>query len=289
MLAMPLADFTEPAANFLSHLLQSLFFIAGAWMTIESTDVVGDVVRGYFRIDVDDNLEERKIITQLHYVKRLVAVVATILALALILLQFEQVREIGTGLLASAGVAGIIIGFAAQKTLSNLLAGFLIAFTQPIRIDDVVVVEGEWGRIEEITLTYVVVRIWDERRLVLPLQYFIEKPFQNWTRTSADILAYVFLYTDYRLPVDPLRTELGRILRSTDLWDGRVNVLQVTDADRSTIEVRALMSASNSSRAWDLRCLVREQLVVFIQENYPECLPRTRVELPTGKAEDILN
>ncbi|RYZ24858.1 MAG: mechanosensitive ion channel, partial [Chitinophagaceae bacterium] len=181
--------------------------------------------------------------------------------------------------LTGVGIGGIIIGFAAQKSLGNLLAGFQIAFTQPIRIDDVLIVEGEWGKVEEITLTYVVVNIWDQRRLILPITYFIEKPFQNWTRVSAELLGTVFLYLDYTIPIEPLRQEMTRLLSSNPLWDKRVNVVQVTDSTKdSSIEVRFLMSASNSSRAFDLRCNIREAMIAFIQTNYPESLPKKRLE-----------
>ncbi len=176
-------------------------------------------------------------------------------------------------------MGGIIIGFAAQRSLGNLLAGFQIAFTQPIRLDDAVLVEGEFGNIEEITLTYVVVRIWDERRLVLPINYFIEKPFQNWTRKTSELLGVVMLYTDYTIPVESLRLELTRLLQSSSLWDGKVNGIQVTDATSTTIQLRALMSARNSGEAFDLRCYVRENLIRYIKENYPESLPKTRAEI----------
>jgi len=159
------------------------------------------------------------------------------------------------------------------------LAGFQIAFTQPIRIDDVLVVEGEWGKVEEITLTYVVIHIWDERRLILPINYFIEKPFQNWTRISSEILGTVFIYADYSLPIDSLRTEFDRLLALTTLWDKKVKVIQVTDAKTNVVEIRALMSASNSSDAFDLRCYIRENLIHFIQEKYPESLPKVRATL----------
>jgi small-conductance mechanosensitive channel len=252
----------------------------GSWLIIEFTDVIADLVLDRFKLTEQNNLSERKIITQFSYIKKVVSAVVVVVAIAFILLQFDTVRELGTGLLTSAGVAGIIIGLAAQKSIANLLAGFQLAFTQPIRIDDVVIVENEWGKIEEITLTYVIVRIWDQRRLVVPLNYFNEKPFQNWTRTNSELLAYVFLYTDYRLPVQALRQELDRLLEDEPLWDERVKVIQVTDADRSTMELRVLMSARNAPEAFDLRCKIREQLISFIQEQYPESLPRTRVELP---------
>jgi len=178
------------------------------------------------------------------------------------------------------------VGFAAQRSISNLLAGFQLAFTQPIRLDDVLVVEGEWGRVEEITFTYVVLKIWDERRLVLPLNYFIEKPFQNWTRSSAQLLGTAFLYVDYTVPVEALRTELSRLLAANPLWDQRVCALQVTDSKERTIELRCLMSAANASALFDLRCFVREHMMTFLQANYPESLPRTRALLQdegTGK------
>jgi len=196
---------------------------------------------------------------------------------------FEKVRQLGTAILASAGIIGIILGFATQKTISTVLAGLQIAITQPIRVDDVVIIENEWGRIEEISLTYVVVRVWDLRRLVVPITYFIEKPFQNWTRVSADILGTVFIYADYTLPVQRLREELHSILRASDLWDGRAWGLQVTGTTERAIELRALMSAQDASSAWDLRCNVREKLLEFIQRNYPESLPRLRADLASGQ------
>lgn len=180
-------------------------------------------------------------------------------------------------MLTSVGIGGIIIGFAAQKSLGNLLAGFQIAFTQPIRIDDVLIVEGEWGKVEEINLTYVVVNIWDKRRLVLPIQYFIETPFQNWTRTTAEILGTVFIYTDFTVPVDKLREKLSELLKAHPLWDGQVDVMQVTDLKEQTMEIRCLMSCRNAGEAFDLRCYIREAMIGFIRAHYPESLTRTRV------------
>lgn len=253
--------------------------IAFAWMLIQCVNVLRDVVLDLNKITEGDNLTSRKIITQLQYIRQLSIIVIGFVAIAAILLHFDGVRSIGTGLLTSAGVAGIIIGFAAQKTIANLLAGFQIAFTQPIRYDDVVIVEGEWGKIEEITLTYVVVRIWDLRRLIVPINYFIEKPFQNWTRSSAEILGTVFIYVDYNIPVDKIRNKLTQILESHELWDKKVNALQVTNTDNKVMELRALMSAKDASDAFDLRCGVREQLVYFVQENYPNSLPKIRAEM----------
>ena len=191
---------------------------------------------------------------------------------------FPSLRAVGFSLFASAGAAGLIVGLAARPTLSNLIAGLQIALTDPIRIDDVVIVEGEWGWIEEINTTYVVVRIWDLRRLVVPLTHFIEKPFQNWTRRSADILGTVFFYADYTVPVDEIRAELRRIVEGSELWDGEVCGLQVTNATERTVELRALVSAATSPEAWDLRCMVRERMIEFLMRHYPESLPRVRAE-----------
>ena len=209
-----------------------------------------------------------------------VAVAAiAIFTVASMLMVFDTVRQFGASILASAGIAGIVVGLAAQKSIATLLAGFQIALTQPIRVDDAVIVENEFGRIEDITLTYVVVRLWDLRRLVVPITYFIEQPFQNWTRSSANLLAPVFLYVDYAMPIDPLRQELTRILTASTRWDGKVNVLQITDAKEHTLQLRALASAADASLAWDLRCEVRERLVNFVQQQYPAYLPKFRASL----------
>lgn len=233
-----------------------------------------------FRLESGNNLAQRKIQTQVKVLKRIVVALIVLFTAASMLMVFESVRRLAQSLLASAGLAGVVLGFAAQKSLATLVAGIQIAFTQPIRIDDVVIVEGEWGRIEEITMTYVVVAIWDLRRMVLPITYFIEKPFQNWTRVSADLLGTVFLYVDYSVPVEAVRQELTRILAATNLWDKKVNGVQMTDAKEKTIELRILVSAADSSRQWDLRCLVREKLIAFLQREYPRCLPRLRWENP---------
>ena len=232
-----------------------------------------------YRIDATDNLEARAVYTQVTVLKKIAVAVIAIFTLASMLMVFESVRQFGASILASAGIAGIIIGFAAQRSIATLLAGLQIAMTQPIRLDDVVIVEGEWGRIEEITLTYVAVRVWDQRRLIVPITYFIEQPFQNWTRRSADILGTVFLHVDYRAPLDAIRHELDRILRESPYWDGKVKVLQVTEAREHTMEIRALASAADASLAWDLRCEVREKLIAFLQRHHPDSLPRVRAEL----------
>jgi small-conductance mechanosensitive channel len=226
-----------PGAVGVARALAIVLVAAGAWAILAFFRAIEDVLLERFRIDVADNLEARKVHTQFELVRKILAVVVTVVAAALILMSFEAFRSVGTGLLASAGIAGLVLGLAAQKTLGNLVAGFQIAMTQPIRLDDVVVVEGEWGRIEEITLTYVVVRIWDLRRLVLPISYFIETPFQNWTRTSAEVLGTVFLHVDYMVPVEAVRSELRRILEASPHWDRNVCVVHVTGAGERTVEV----------------------------------------------------
>ncbi len=267
------------AVGYLSIVMSTILIITVAWILIRVTNVIEDIVLHQYKIDVKDNLEARKIFTQMDIVRKIFIFIICILSLAAVLMNFENFRHIGTSLLASAGVAGLIIGFAAQRTIANVLAGFQIALSQPIRIDDVVIVENEWGRIEEITLTYVVVAIWDMRRLVLPISYFIEQPFQNWTRTSADILGTVFLYVYYTIPINEIRKELGRILQQSEYWDGKVWRLHTTEAKEQTVEIRALMSAPDSGAAWELRCEVREKLIEFVQKNYPDGLPKFRTEI----------
>lgn len=269
----------EPVLLYVSKALGILLIVAGAWLLIRLARVMEDWVLEHYDIKVSDNLRARKIVTQLDIVRKILVFIITILAFAAILMSFDGFRQLGAGLLASAGLAGLVVGFAAQRTLGNVLAGFQIALSQPIRIDDVVVVEGEWGRIEEITLTYVVVKIWDLRRLVLPISYFIEKPFQNWTRTSAEILGTVFLYLDYTVPVEEVRQQLHRLLQASSWWDGKVWALQVTEAGPQTLELRALMSAADSASAFELRCEIREQLIGWVQARYPGALPRLREEL----------
>jgi small-conductance mechanosensitive channel len=256
------------------------FVIAGvAWLLIILLREIKRQILKKYDISEEDNLKTRKLYTQFNVLEKVVVVIILMTAIGLILLSFESIREVGIGIFASAGLAGIIIGLSAQKVFGALMAGIQIAITQPFRLDDAVVVENEWGWIEEINLTYVVVRLWDKRRLVLPSTYFLEKPFQNWTRTSADIIGSVFLYTDYTVSFDDLRHELTRLLNETDLWDKKVNVLQVTDTKQTTVEIRILVSAKNSPTAWDLRVHIREKMIDFIKTNYPESLPKTRVDL----------
>ncbi len=263
--------------------LHLLFIISFSWFAIIFVSFLKKLYLQKFDLLQEDNLRSRKAHTQVNILQKVVNAIIIILCLAAIMLSFDKLKEIGIGIFASAGIAGIIIGLGAQKLVGALLAGIQIAITQPFRIDDAVIVENEWGWIEEINLTYVVVKIWDKRRLVLPSSYFLEKPFQNWTRTNAEIVGSIFLYTDYTIPFNKLREELTRILNSTDLWDGQVNVLQVTESKEYTVESRILVSAKNSPTAWDLRVLVREKMIEYIQKNYPECLPRTRVSLNSEK------
>jgi small-conductance mechanosensitive channel len=259
--------------------LSLLLIGAVAYVLFQLVQVAEELLLAQYRIDVKDNLRARKIYTQVTVLKKVAIVVIGVFTLASMLMVFDSVRQFGTSILASAGIAGIIIGFAAQRSIATLLAGFQIAVTQPIRLDDVVIVENEWGRIEDITLTHVVVCIWDLRRLILPITYFIERPFQNWTRTSADILGTVFLHVDYTMPLEPLREELDRVLQRSRHWDGKVKGIVVTDAKEHTLEVRVLASAVDAGAAWDLRCELREKLIEFIQKNHPESLPRMRAAL----------
>lgn len=231
-----------------------------------------------------DPLQARKVHTQVTVLKKIAVVVIGVFTLASMLMVFESVRRFGTSILASAGIAGVIIGVAAQRSLATLLAGFQIAITQPIRIGDAVIVENEWGTIEDITLTYVVVRVWDLRRVIVPITYFIEKPFQNWTLSSSEILGPVYLYVDYAMPIQPLREELDRILERSPYWNRKVKVLQVTDVKERTLELRVLASGPDAPRTWDLRCEVREKLIDFIQKNYPQCLPRLRADVAPAQA-----
>lgn len=263
----------------ISNLVTMWLIASFGWLTIQGVQVVREVIIGRYDITAANNLSARRVYTQIKVIENLIRAIIMLLTVALMLITLEPVRQLGVSLLASAGVAGIVIGFAAQKTLGNFIAGIQLAFTQPIRVDDVLVVEGEWGRVEEITLTYVVLKIWDLRRLILPISYFLDKPFQNWTRASSDILGTVFLYVDYTVPVEALRQELTRILKESKRWDGKVNSLQVTDTTEHSLQLRALMSAADSSLAWDLRCEVREKLLVFLQEKFPQHLPRTRIEV----------
>jgi small-conductance mechanosensitive channel len=274
-----LSGFDDYKSSLLVPQKQNFLIICFAWLLIIFLRKSKRMFLKGFDISAEDNLKARKIYTQINLLEKIIIFVIALLAIGFILISFDSIKKIGYGIFASAGLAGIFIGLSAQKVVGALLAGIQIAFTQPFRIEDAVFVENEWGWIEEINLTYVVIRLWDKRRLVLPSTYFLEKPFQNWTRTSADIVGTVFLHTDYRVSFEELRKELTRILENTTLWDKQVNVLQVTDAKERSVEIRILVSAKNSPTTWDLRVHVREKMIEFIQKNYPESLPRTRIHL----------
>jgi len=266
------------------HAAALALIAAATWLALRLTAGIADAVALRHPMNVADNLGARRIQTQTRLLTRLLASIVALVGTAFALLTFPGVRSIGASLLASAGIAGLVLGVAAKAVLGNLLAGLHVAMTQPIRIDDVVIIEGEYGRVEEIGSSFVVVAIWDGRRLVVPLQQFMEKPFQNWTRVSGDILGTVFLWVDYGTPLEPLRAELRRICESAPEWDRRVCLIQVTDAGEHAMQLRALVSSADSPRNWDLRCLVRERLLDFIRREYPECLPRARtVELASGE------
>jgi len=286
-LIKPMLDlYTEHTKGLLSILYdqsQILITLGISWFLIVLLRTLKTAYLKRFDLSEEDNLASRKVYTQIGILEKVLISIIILFAIGIVLLSFDNIRKIGIGLFASAGVAGIIIGLSAQKVVGSLLAGIQIAITQPFRIDDAVLVENEWGWIEEINLTYVVVRIWDKRRLVLPSTYFLEKPFQNWTRNSADITGSVFLYVDYTISFQALRDELSRLLDESELWDKKVKVLQVTDSKESTLEIRILVSAKNSPTAWDLRVYIREKMIEFIQKNYPECLPRARVLLEKEK------
>lgn len=275
----PLLLFSEATKTQIIHGLKIIIIFSVGWLAVKCVNLFRQAMMSRYDMSASDNLRARQIYTQINVLQNVISIIIFIITLALVLMTFSKIREIGVSILASAGVFGIIIGFSAQKTLGNLIAGIQLAITQPIRLDDVVIIEGEWGWIEEITLTFVVVRIWDLRRLVVPLSYFMEKPFQNWTRKSASILGTVFLYADYTIDVEAVRKELTNILEHHEKWDKKVNVLQVTNATDKTVELRALMSAINSPTAWELRCDVREKLLSFLQQNYPNSLPKVRLEM----------
>jgi small-conductance mechanosensitive channel len=261
------------------HIVSLGMISAAAWLAVSLTAVLDDFISSKYKIDVSDNLQARRVHTRTLLARRIAVIAILIVAASAMLMTFPGIRHIGISLFASAGVAGLIAGMAARPVLANIIAGIQIAMTETIRIDDVVVLEGEWGRIEEIGATNVVVRLWDSRHLVVPLSYFIERPFENWTHTTADVLGTVFLYTDYNVPLEEVRLELYRLLLASEMWDGKAWSLQVTNATERAMELRALMSAPDSATAWNLRCHIREKLIGFLKEHYPQSLPRTRVDI----------
>lgn len=258
------------------------------WLLIRAVRAMAEIVALLRPASQADNLSARRLHTQTRVISRTLASIIAVLGVALALMTFPQVRHVGASLLASAGLAGIVAGLAARPLLANFIAGIQIGLTQPIRLDDVVIVEGEWGRIEEINGTYVVVAIWDERRLVVPLEWWTQHPFQNWTRNNSQILGSVFLWLDYRQSVQAVRQELERFVRDHPLWDGRACELDVTEASEQAMQVRCLVSCRNSSESWKLRCAVREHLIGFVQSSQPDGLPRLRItQLGTGGEQPV--
>jgi small-conductance mechanosensitive channel len=261
------------------QILAIVMVLCLGWLAVGVVYVIESAFLRRYDISVEDNARARQVQTQMLIFRRLVIAFVLIVTAGAVLWTFhdERIWKAGTGLLASAGIASLILATAAKSTASNFLAGLQIALTSPIRIDDVVVVQNEWGRIEEITSAYVVVNLWDQRRLIVPLSYFIENSFTNWTRHSAEILGTAFVYVDYAVPVDAMRAELEKIAASSPLWDRRVCGLQVTNLQEHSMEIRCLMSSRNASENFDLRCMVREKMIAFLRDNYPDAFPRTRV------------
>ncbi|HVV61268.1 MAG TPA: mechanosensitive ion channel domain-containing protein [Pseudolabrys sp.] len=279
IIAIPVLPLDQESRHLLARLLLIAIIACVGWAAIVTLNIVAGFYLRRFHLDVADNLLARKHNTQVRILLRSADVVLVLLTIAAALMTFEAVRQYGVSLLASAGVAGIIAGLAARPVLSNLLAGIQLAMTQPIRIDDAVIVQNEFGTIEDITSTYVVVRLWDWRRMIVPLTYFIEQPFQNWTREGSALIGSAMFYLDYRAPIGLIRKRLEEIVRESKNWNKQVVNLQVTDAKEGTIEVRAIMSANSSGQAFDLRCEVREKLIDFLQKEHPYALPRQRTEI----------
>ncbi|MEA1079352.1 mechanosensitive ion channel family protein [Marinobacter qingdaonensis] len=278
-----------PYLSEFQHIATLLLIFAVTWALVRCTSAIGEVIVTLNPVLEGEWKRARKVETQTRFLVRGLNILIVIVGLGAALMTFDSVRHVGGSLLASAGVGGIILGFAARPVLGNLLAGMQIALTQPFRIDDVLYVQNEWCWVEEVTATYVVLRVWDLRRLIVPLQWFIENPFQNWSRNTADLLGTVFIRVDYAMPIFPLREEFARLLRQSPQWDGKIETVQVTDSDDQTIQVRFLMSAPDSSQAWDLRCAVREGLITFLQEHYPEFLPRIRARMVDTERSEMMS
>lgn len=285
-LVLPLAPLDDAFRTPLRSLFVVAFIALIGWISIRIVDMSAARYLQNFR-DVTENFVARKHVTQVRVFKRVTDIIIVIITVSTALMTFDSVRQYGVSLFASAGAAGIIVGLAARPLLSNLIAGLQIAITQPIRIEDAVIIENEWGWVEDIAATYVVIRLWDWRRMVVPLSYFIERPFQNWTRDTASLIGVIALHVDYRADVPRIRRWLEGAVKESKLWDGAVVNLQVIDADSRTIELRALVSARNAPQSWDLRCEMREKLIAFIRDQMPEALPRERaILIPSGAGDD---
>jgi small-conductance mechanosensitive channel len=279
------APMSLPGSDLARHVNSLLLISALTWLGVRCVKAVAATIVEMNPADAPDNLQARRIQTQTKVLARSMIVLIVLVGGGSALMTLPGLRQVGTSLLASAGVAGLVVGLAAKPVLGNLLAGMQIAVTQPIRLQDVVIVQNEWGHVEEITGTYVVVRLWDQRRMVVPLQWFIENPFQNWTRTSSEILGTVSIWVDYSMPVPRLREEAERICRAAPEWDGRLCVTQVIDTNERAMHVRVLVSAGDAGQAWDLRCRIREELIGFIQRDFPGHLPRMRADVKSNLAE----
>ncbi|HWA61748.1 MAG TPA: mechanosensitive ion channel domain-containing protein [Caulobacteraceae bacterium] len=283
--AVPLAPLTPGEAAPAKHILLIAFIVLVGWTTLAALDIAAALYLRRFQIGVEDNLLARKHLTQVRILRRATAVLIGLVTMALALMTIDGVRQWGVSLLAAGGAAGVLVGLALQPLLTNLIAGIQIAITQPIRLDDAITVENEWGNVEEIGSTYVVVRLWDLRRLVVPLSYFIQKPFQNWTRESAALIGTAMLYVDHAAPVDAMRRRLEQIVRASPLWDGKVVNLSVTDVRETSLEIRCLVSARNGGQTFDLRTHVREQMMAWLAAEHPEALVRRRLEVVAQPAE----
>jgi small-conductance mechanosensitive channel len=276
---LPLAPLNDDLRNALTHLFAVASIALIGWISIRAVDLVAARYLQRYRLEIEENFLARKHVTQVRVFKRVIDTVIVIVAVSTALMTFESVKQYGVSLFASAGAAGLVVGLAARPLLSNLIAGVQIAVTQPIRIEDAVIIENEWGWVEDIASTYVVIRLWDWRRMVVPLAYFIERPFQNWTRDAASLIGSIILHVDYAADVPKIRERLERVVQESKLWDGAVVNLQVVDTNARTMELRALVSARNAPQAWDLRCEMREKLVAFLQAEMPEALPRDRADV----------
>jgi small-conductance mechanosensitive channel len=280
--AAGVAPLSRGQANIIQHLLLVGFIAVLGWLSGSALGIWSTLYLRHYQIDVADNLLARKHTTQMRILQHVGLIIIGVVTVAAMLMTFDQVRQYGVSLLASAGAAGIVVGLALQPLLKNLVAGIQLAITQPIRLDDAVIVEGEWGNIEEITATYVVVRLWDWRRMVVPLSYFIEHIFQNWTREDSALIGTVMFYADYTAPVEAMRAKLEEIAHASPLWDQKVVNMQVTDFKSDTMEIRMLVSAGTAGRVFDLRCEVREKMIGWLQREHPGALPRRRAEIASN-------
>jgi small-conductance mechanosensitive channel len=277
--ALPTVPLDREVRGLVAHGLVVGFIVLLGWSATAAITLASEFYLGRSNIDFNSDVLARKHLTQVRVLRRVTTTLVILITVAAALMTFDSVRQYGVSLIASAGAAGLVVGLAARPLLTNMFAGIQIAITQPIRIGDALIVENEWGWVEEITSTYVVIKIWDWRRMVVPLSYFLEKPFQNWTRQTTDLIGTVLLWVDYTVPVSRVRHELEEIVRASKLWDGQVVNLQVVDSNERAVQLRALVSARTSPETWDLRCEVREKLVAFLQDRFPDALPKQRAEV----------